>query len=201
VHRAGSAVGLTPLPTGQTLRVGLLVGWTTAVAAALDPRPRQRPVGTCWIAVTLTVGLSGLLFRGAEGLIVGAAAGACGFFLIIIVLGLVIESVLFLRADRVWLLTSPAGRACAKVKVTSSGAWHLTSVAAWPFERNLGTHLVRAICRDADDEGFEIVLQAQNPRVAGLYNRHRFVDDPGRDHRAMRRLPTSARRTGFAASS
>lgn len=183
------------------MRVGLLVGWTTAVAAALDPRPRQRPVGTCWIAVSLAVGLLGLLLRGVEGLLVGTVIGASVFFVMIMVLGFTIESALFWRADRVWLLTSPAGRACAKVTVTDRGAWNLTSVAAWPFNRQLGTHLVGEICRDADTEGCEIVLEAQNPRVAALYNKHHFVDDPGRDRLAMKRLPTSVRRRGLAASS
>lgn len=189
VHRAGAAVGLTPLTRGQAMRVGLLVGWTTAAAAAMDPRPSQRPVGTLWIALTVVSGTLGLLLGDFEGLVAVAAAGAGLYFLMILVLGAAVEGRLFMRADRVWLITSDAGRACAKVNVTPSGAWKLTSVAAWPFKRHLGTRLVGDCCRDADDTGCEIVLLAQNDRVAGLYRRHHFVEDPQRGRRAMRRMP------------
>ena len=189
VHRAGSTAGLQPLPPRQAVQVGLLVGWTTAVAAALDPRPRHRPVGTCWIAVAAASALLGLILRGAEGLVVGAVTGAGGFFLMIILLGLVAESLLFLRADRVWVVVSDAGRACAKVNATSNGAWKLTSVAAWPFNHHLGSHLIDQVCRDADHEDREIVLQAQNDRVARLYTRHQFVPGGQGDRRAMQRLP------------
>ncbi len=191
VHRAGSTAGLKPLPPRQAMQVGLLVGWATAVAAAMDPRPRQRPVGTCWIAVTAACALLGLVLRGTEGLVVGAAAGVAGFLLMIMVLGLVIERRLFLRADRVWLIVSEGGRACAKVNATSTGAWKLTSVAAWPFKHHLGSHLVGEICRDADHAGREIILQAQNDRVARLYTRHQFVSGTQGDRRAMQRLPMS----------
>lgn len=189
VQRGGSADGLKPLRLRQAMGVGLLVGWTTAAAAAMDPRPGQRPVGACWIALTVTSGLLGLLVGGAGGLVAGASAGAGGFFLMTMLLGLAIESLLFKRADRVWLITSDLGRACAKVNVTGSGDWDLTSVAAWPFKRDVGTYLVREICQDADNANRVIVLKAQNDRVARLYTRHQFVDDGERDHRAMRRLP------------
>lgn len=190
VHRAGSTGGLSPLPPRQAMQVGLLVGWATAVAAAMDPRPRQRPVGTCWIAVAAACALLGLVLRGLEGLVVGAVAGVAGFLLMIMVLGLVIERRLFLRADQVWLIVSAGGRACAKVNATPNGAWKLTSVAAWPFNHHLGSHLVDEICRDADHAGREIILQAQNDRVARLYTRHNFAPDPVVDQLGMRRLPT-----------
>lgn len=171
--------------------MGLLVGWATAVAAAMDPRPRQRPVGTCWVAVTAACALLGLVLGGTEGLVVGAVAGVAGFLLMIILLGLVIERRLFLRADRVWLIVTDGGRACAKVNATPNGAWKLTSVAAWPFKHHLGSHLVGEICRDADHAGAEIILQAQNDRVARLYTRHKFVAAASDDRRAMYRFPTS----------
>lgn len=191
VHRAGSTAGLKPLPPRQAMQVGLLVGWATAVAAAMDPRPRQRPVGTCWIAVAAAGALLGLVLSGTEGLVVGAVSGVAGFLLMIMVLGLVIERRLFLRADRVWMIVSEGGRACAKANVTPNGAWKLTSVAAWPFKHHLGSHLVGEICRDADHAGREIILQAQNDRVARLYTRHQFVSSAQGDRRAMQRLPTS----------
>lgn len=157
-------------------------------------------MGTLWIALTAAAGLFGLLLGGARGLVIGAAAGAGVYFLMIMTLGLVIEGRLFRRADRVWLLTSEVGRACAKVNVTTSGAWDLTSVAAWPFKRDLGTHLVGEICRDADDAGREVILESRNDRVARLYLRHRFVEDPQRGRRAMRRTATPQAHSGPAAT-
>lgn len=178
---------------GQAARAGLLIGWATAAAAAMDPRPSQRLVGTLWIALTTASGILGLLYGGAAGAVLGAVAGASLYFLMIMVLGAVIERRLFIRADRVWLITSDVGQACAKVNVTPSGAWRLTSVAAWPFKRHLGGRVVSACCRDADDEGREVVLLVQNDRVAGLYRRYQFVDDPQRGRRAMRRIPVPRR--------
>lgn len=52
------------------------------------------------------------------------------------------EACCFLRADLVWLITSDGGQACAKVNVTPSGARKPTSVATWPFKRQLSTVLV-----------------------------------------------------------
>lgn len=175
------------------MAVGLLVGWTTAAAAALDPRLSQRPVGTLWIALSAVSGILGLLLGGAKGLVVGAAAGAGFYFVMIMALGAVIERRLFRRADRVWLVSSDVGRACAKVNLTPEGAWKLSSVAAWPFARHLGSRVVGECCRDADDAGCEVVLLAQNERVAGLYRRHQFVDDPEGGRRAMRRMPVPPR--------
>ena len=190
VHRAGSVVDLAPLSMGQAMKVGLMVGWATAAAAAMDPRPHQRPVGACWSGVIAAGGLFGLVVGGTEGLAAEVAVGAAGFFMVIMVLGPVVEGLLFEQAARVWLVASDVGRACAKVNEAASGAWELTSVAAWPFKRDLGSHRVGEICRDADQAGREIVLQARNGRVARLYTRHNFAPDPVADQLWWRRLPT-----------
>ena len=85
---------------GQAARAGLLIGWTTAAAAAMDPRPSQRLVGTLWIALTTASGILGLLYCGAAGAVVGAVAGASLYFLIIMVLMLGVMYVLMIRPQR-----------------------------------------------------------------------------------------------------
>ena len=69
-----------------------------------------------------------------------------------------------------------------------SGDWRLTSVAAWPFGRGVGTEMTKAVTADADRSRPGGSSHAENRRVGSLYERFGFTyPRPGR--RVMRRDP------------
>jgi len=186
VQRAGTDDGLAPVSLPCAMRVGVLVGWTTAVASLRDPA--HRVIGMMWALLTVVAAGSGWVFAGMEGAIVGAVAGLVGYFVVIMVMSMVIEPVLFRRATRVWLVDSHGRRGCAKAMLRDNGVWQLTSVAAWPFERGIGAQLTSAATVDADRSQTVIQLTVENRRVGRLYERFGFrYEHPGR--RGMRREP------------
>lgn len=192
VHRAGTAHGLPGIGLPRALRIGVLLGWTTVVASLQDPV--HRPIGMVWALLTLVAGGFGWILAGSlGGAAAGAAVGFVGYLVIIMLMSVIIEPALFTRADMVWLIDEPGRHGCAKASVVDGGAWRLTSVAAWPFGRGIGTQLTQAIAVDADHSGHVVQLTAENRRVGALYERFGFTyPAPGR--RGMRRTPAGGDR-------
>lgn len=190
VCRGGTVEGLPPVGLSRALRTGILVGWTTAVASLRDPM--RRPIGVMWGLLTVVAAWFGGILAGPLGAVAGAAAGFGGYFMVIMLVSMITEPVLFSRAPRVWFLNEPGRRGCAKAAELDSGDWRLSSVAAWPFRRGVGTDITTAVTADADRGGRAIVLTAENRRVGRLYERFGFsYSQPGR--RQMRRNPSMPR--------
>lgn len=192
VHRAGTTPGLPGIGLSRAFRIGVFVGWTTVVASLQDPA--HRPIGMVWALLTLVAGGSGWILAGnAGGAAAGAVVGFVGYLAVIMLMSMIIEPVLFTRADLVWLIDEPGRRGCAKATVLEDTcAWRLTSVAAWPFGRGIGTELTRAVTVDADRTGRTVQLTAENRRVGAMYERFGFTYvRPGR--REMRRNPGEGR--------
>lgn len=186
LHRAGSADGLMAVSVSDAVKAGLLLGWTTAVSSVRDPA--HRPIGMMWALLTVVAGGFGGVFNGTRGAVAGAAAGFVGYAIVIMLMSVIIEPVLFRCADRVWLISGSGRRGCAKAVVRGDGSWRLSSVAAWPFGRGIGTELTRAVVTDADRCQRTLELTAENRRVGSLYERFGFVyPRPGR--REMHRSP------------
>lgn len=186
VHRAGTAEGLTPVRPARAVRVGVLVGWTTAASSMLDPL--HRPIGSLWALLTVVAGGFGWVLAGLSGAPIGTAAGFVGYFIVIMLLSMIIEPVLFRRAEQVWLINEPGRRGCAKAVRLHDGSWRLSSVAAWPFNQGIGTQLTAAVTTDADRNERTVQLMAENRRVGHLYERFGFTYSR-RDRRVMRRDP------------
>jgi hypothetical protein len=194
VHRAGAADGLAAVSLSRALRVGVLVGWTTAAASLRDPA--HRVIGMMWALLTVVAGWFGWILAGPQTAVLGAVVGFGGYFAVIMLLSMIIEPILFARAARVWLIDEPERRGCAKAVEIGDGAWCLSSVAAWPFGRGIGSELTEAVTADADRSQRTVQLTAENRRVGSLYERFGFTyPQPGR--REMRRDPiqTESRQT------
>ena len=186
VHRAGAADGLAAVSLSRALRVGVLLGWTTAAASLRDPA--HRVIGMMWALLTVVAGWFGWILAGPQAAVLGAVVGFGGYFAVIMLLSMIIEPILFARAARVGLLDEPGQHGCAKAVEIGDGVWRLTSVAAWPFGRGIGSELTKAVTADADRRQIVVQLTAQNRRVGILYERFGFAyPRPGR--REMRRDP------------
>ncbi|HEY5881794.1 MAG TPA: hypothetical protein VIU11_22990 [Nakamurella sp.] len=189
VHRAGAADGLAAVSLSRALRVGVLVGWTTAAASLRDPG--HRVIGMMWALLTVVAGWFGWILAGPQTAVLGAVVGFVGYFAVIMLLSVIIEPVLFARAARVWLIDERGRRGCAKAVETSDGAWRLRSVAAWPFGRGIGSELTEAVTADADRCQRTLQLTAENRRVGSLYQRFGFTY-PRSGRHEMRRDPIQA---------
>ena len=141
-----------------------------------------------WALLTVVAGWFGWVLAGPVGAVLGAAVGFVGYFAVIMLLSMIIEPILFGRAARVWLINEPGRRGCAKAAELDDGEWRLSSVAAWPFGRGIGSELTEAVTADADRSERTVQLTAENRRVGSLYERFGFTyPRPGR--REMRRDP------------
>lgn len=193
IHRAGAAGGLPPVGLSRALRVGVLVGWTNAAASLRDPA--HRPIGLMWALLTVVAGGFGWILAGSWGAFLGAGVGFLGYFAVIMLLGMLIEPLLFVRAARVWLIDGPERHGCAKAVELGDGAWRLTSVAVWPFGRGIATALTEAVTADADLCQRVVRLTAENRRVGSLYERFGFTYARQGRHEMLRDPVTASDQT------
>lgn len=168
-------------------KVAKLVAWSNLAATLREPWRRA----TGWLA--LAAGLNGsllgyLIMDSLAPAIVGAVLGAVVALLLVTALTLLIEPVACRRTDRVWMIMTPTGAACARVTANRTGEWVLTSMAARPLGRGVGDQLLEQVCSEADQQCRTVRLTASTSRVADWYRRHGFTPVPGR-WRALRRLP------------